>query len=93
MDWPLPKDISELRGFLGLISYYKRFVKGYGFIAKPLTAMLKNDNFEWKAKVREAFEELKRIMTKMPILALPNFEKPFEVYTNANNDGIGAVLM
>ncbi|XP_040996079.1 uncharacterized mitochondrial protein AtMg00860-like [Juglans microcarpa x Juglans regia] len=93
VDWTLPKDISALRRFLGLTSYYGWFVKGYGLIAKPFTTMLKNDSFEWTIEAREAFEELKRAMTRTPVFGLPNFEKPFEVYTDASNEGIEAVLV
>ncbi|XP_038982115.1 uncharacterized protein LOC120110620 [Phoenix dactylifera] len=91
-DWPLPKDISALRGFLGLTGYYRRFVRDYGLIAKPLTNMLKKDGFEWTPTAKQAFEELKRAMTQTPVLALPNFSQPFEVYMDASNEGIGAVL-
>lgn len=93
VDWPLPKDISALRGFLELTGYYRRFFKGYGLITKLLASMLKNDNFEWTVEARDAFEELKRAMTRTLVLALPNFEKPFEVYTDASNEGIGVVLV
>lgn len=93
VDWPLPKDVSALREFLGLTSYYRRFVKGYGLIAKLFTAILKKDNFEKTSKARLAFEELKRAISKTLILALPKFEKPFKVCTDASNDGIEAVLV
>ncbi|XP_041011353.1 uncharacterized mitochondrial protein AtMg00860-like [Juglans microcarpa x Juglans regia] len=91
VDWPLPKDASALRGFLGLIGYYRRFMQNYGHIAKPLTSLLKNDNFEWTQEAREAFENLKRAMIVTLVLALPNFEKSFEVYTDVSEEGIGAV--
>ncbi|KAF5477292.1 hypothetical protein F2P56_003942 [Juglans regia] len=93
VDWPLPKDVSAFRGFWGLVGYYRQFAKNYGLIAKPLTSLLKKDNFEWTQEAREAFEELKRAMTVTTMLALPNFEKPFEVYTDASGEGIRAVLV
>ncbi|KAL5832702.1 hypothetical protein ACOSQ3_016376 [Xanthoceras sorbifolium] len=93
VDWSLPKDVSALRGFLGLTGYYQRFIKHYGLVARLLTSMLKKDNFEWTEEARLAFEDLKMAMTQTPVLALPNFDKTFEVCTDASGEGIGAVLV
>lgn len=68
-------------------------MKDYKLIAKPLTSMLRNDDFEWVLKARETFKELKRAITKTLVLALSNFERPFEIYTDASVEGIGAVLV
>ena len=62
-----------LRGFLGLTSYYRRFVKDYGKIAQPLNALLKKDAFQWKEETTQASEELKAAMKKILILAVPDF--------------------
>ncbi|XP_042962584.1 uncharacterized mitochondrial protein AtMg00860-like [Carya illinoinensis] len=86
VDWPLPKDVLALRDFLGLTGNYWQFVRNFGLIAKPLISLLKKDNFEWTKEAREAFDELKRTMTMTPVLALPNFEKPFEAYTDATTE-------
>lgn len=68
-------------------------MKGYGLIAKPLATFLRNENFERNEEAREAFEELKRAMTKTPMLALFNFERPFKVYIDVSVVGIGMVLV
>jgi hypothetical protein len=91
--WPTPTSISELRGFLGLTGYYRRFVKNYGIIAKPLTRLMQQKLFVWTTEAEEAFCTLKQAMITTPVLALPHFSEPFEVETNACDVGIGAVLM
>ena len=93
LDWPVPLSIKDLRGFLGLTGYYRRFVANYGSIAWPLTELLKKDNFKWGPQANATSQALKPAMSRNPILALPNFSRPFIVETNTSSIGIGAVLV
>jgi len=91
--WPVPATMTDLRAFLGLTGYYRKFVKYYGQITKPLTDILRMKHFLWNPSAQTAFDNLKIAMTTTPVLALPNFQETFIVETNACQDGIGAVLM
>ena len=92
-NWPLPRNEKQLRGFLGVLGYYRKFVKDFARIAKPLTnALRKNEAIEHTEEFVKAFEKLKNILSGNDILQYPNFDKPFVLTTDASNHAIGAVL-
>jgi hypothetical protein len=92
-DWIQPKSITQLRSFLGLTGYYRRFDQNYGLICRPLHDLPKKDSFKWTPQHTIAFNTLKEKMSPTLVLALPNFSLPFSLEIDASQSGIGAVLM
>jgi hypothetical protein len=92
-DWPHPKTLKRLHGFLGLTGYYHKFVKNYGKISAPLTALLKKNSFTWTPVAAQDFQTLKMAMCTTLFLALPNFKNIFVLECDASGKGIGVVLM
>ena len=91
--WKNPKNVKDIRSFLGMCSYYRRFIKGFSTIAKPLTKLTeKNVEFEWGDEQQQAWEILKQKLVESPILAYPDPECEFILDTDASGYGIGAVL-
>nr|GFB64888.1 putative reverse transcriptase domain-containing protein [Tanacetum cinerariifolium] len=92
--WASPKSPTEIRQFLGLAGYYRRFIEGFSKIAKPMTKLTqKKVKFEWGDKQEAAFQLLKQKLCSAPILALPEGSKDFIIYCDASIKGLGAVLM
>ncbi|KAK1650209.1 hypothetical protein QYE76_068014 [Lolium multiflorum] len=93
-EWKAPTTQTEVRAFLGLAGYYRRFVEGFSSLARPMTQLLKKDRkFEWTDKCEESFQQLKLRLTTAPILVMPDVTKPFDVYCDASKIGLGCVLM
>ena len=92
-EWPVPVNVTEVRSFLGLCSYYRRFIPKFADKAKPLHRLTeKGCQFVWDSDCEEAFETLKKHLTEAPVLAYPDFSKPFVLDTDASDTSIGAVL-
>jgi hypothetical protein len=94
LDWPIPKTIIDVRGFLGIVDYYRKFVRHFGIVARPLHDLLRKDvPFQWIVGHDQAFQSLKHALTTSSCLALPNFTQPFHIETNACAVGVGVVLL
>ena len=97
-DWPRPTNTKELRSFLGLANYFRKFIQGYSKLVAPLTKLTQDgtnwkDPDIWSSACQDAFDAVKRCLTEAPVLAAPDFTKPFEVVCDASVSALGAVLL
>ena len=89
-----PKTVTEIRSFLGLVGYYRKFVEGFSKLAMPLTQLTrKGHKFIWSETCEKSFQELKTRLTTAPVLTIPQGEDGFSIYCDASKQGLGAVLM
>ena len=94
VDWKPPTNVTEVRSFLGLAGYYRKFVEGFSKIATPLTKLTrKEEKFIWSEACQNSFDELKQRLTTAPVLTLPSGSEGFTVYCDASRQGLGCVLM
>jgi len=92
--WETPKSVTEIRSFLGLAGYYRRFIEGFSKLALPLTQLTcKGKAFVWDVHCENNFSELKKRLTTAPVLILPKSDESFVVYCDASKLGLGGVLM
>ena len=93
VSWPIPRNVSEVRGFLGLAGWCRVFVKEYAIITEPLTQLTrKSEEFAWSKFRNQAFNLVKEILASELVLKLPDFEKTFEFIVDACGQGIGGIL-
>src|SRR5881394_4085435 len=94
LEWKAPTSVTEIRSFLGLAGYYRRFIPDFSKIAKPMTKLLQKEaKFNWTSGCEAAFQKLKTLLTTAPVLTQPDVTKPFDVYCDASGTGLGCVLM
>jgi hypothetical protein len=94
IDLAAPTKVSELRSFLDLGNYYQSFIKGYLKLVAPLSDLLKKDQrWDWNDQCEAAFQQLKEVIATKPVLALPDFNQPFEAHTDALGRAISVVLV
>jgi hypothetical protein len=94
LSWKTPQNVSDIRSFLGLAGYYRRFIKEFSKISKPLTELLaKGNTFEWTPRRETNFLELKKRLTMVLVLTMSDMEKLFSIYCDASGQGLGCVLM
>ena len=94
MEWPIPKDVADIRSFMGLAGYYRRFVEGFSRVAYPINSLQKKGKvFKWTSECQRSFEQLKHLLTTAPILSIADPNKDYVVCTDASKEGVGGVLM
>ena len=94
LQWQRPKSIMEIRSFVGLAGYYRKFIEGFSKIVAPLTQLTRKDQpFAWTDRCGESFQTLKQKLTSAPVLIIPDTSKPCEVFCDASLQGLGCVLM
>jgi hypothetical protein len=94
LDWKSSRSVMQIRSFLGLARYYRRFIPNFSKIAKPMTKLLEKEaKFKWSPQCEEVFLTLKKLLTTAHVLAQPDIEKSFDVYCDPSDMGIGGVLM
>jgi hypothetical protein len=94
MEWRVPTIVTEIRSFLGLAGYYRRFIEGFSKIAKPMTSLLeKGRAFKWDEKCQDSFDQLKKRLMSPPVLVMPDLQKGFDICCDACGQGLGCVLM
>jgi hypothetical protein len=94
MDWQPPTSVHQIRNFLGLAGYYRRFIPDFSKIAKPMTELLKKGvKFSWDQRCEDAFHTLRDHLTIAQVLAQPDVSKPFDIYCDVSGTGLGCVLM
>ena len=93
LDWLMPETVTDVRSFLGLCSFYRKFIRWFSEIAAPMTDLTKkNTPWVWGDQEEKAFNGLKKAMVTAPVLQLPDFEKEFTVTTDASEVSVGAIL-
>jgi hypothetical protein len=92
--WSIPTTVMDIWSFLRLAGYYRRFIKGFSKIAKPMTSLLeKGREFKWDKKCQDSFNQLKLRLMSPPVLVMPDLQKGFDIYCDASGQGLGCVLM